>query len=86
MFKIKTLCERFKYRLHDPLVIRPSKKKDTMIGLYFSEDGKFIMWLSNDQIRMLLDMETPVTDDKLVNARLLHSKQSYYEGFYEVAL
>lgn len=86
MFKIKTLCERFKYRLHDPLVISPSKKKDTMIGLYFSEDGKFIMWLSNDQIRMLLDMETPVTDGKLVNARLSHSKQSYYEGFYEVAL
>lgn len=86
MFKINKLCERFKYRLNDPLVISPSKKKETMIGLYFSEDGKFLMWLSNEQIRMLVDMGTEVTDMKVVTARLKHSKQSYYEGFYEVML
>ena len=86
MFKIKTLCERFKHRLHDSLVISPSKKKETMIGLYFSNDGKFVMWLSNDQIRMLLDMGTDITEEKTVRERLKHAKQSYYEGFYKVAI
>ena len=86
MFKIDTLCNRFKDRLRDPLVIKPSKKKDTMIGLYFINDGKFIMWLSNDQIRMLQSMGIKQEDSKTISKRLKYNKQAYYEGFYEVAI
>jgi len=86
MFKIDTMCNRFKDRLHEQLIMRPSKKKDTMIGLYFISDGKFIMWLSNEQIRMLQRMGTAEASSKVIKQRLKFQKESYYEGRYEVVI